>query len=859
MRVAPSATGDPVYAFYHQRLRDAAHGRDDRRCAPRAARALATLVRARARRPRPARVSLAAGRRARARRALGDRRRRCRARPARVGLAADWYGKALALGRRCRAVSRPQLRRVLFLGGKLADAAAEFEPLALAERRAAIAGACAPPRRTSSSASSSAGSRCSTACSSAAASRAHALAPRSIVARRRRRRALARRRCRARAGAGRRRARRRVPRDRELPVDAVSDRVVRVRAARRRARRARRRSRGARDGHGDARRRTSRPARSAGSAIARSRPRSGCRRRAARRIPRMVAAGASGIARHAARRLAGDAARARGRRADLQQARPRALVGGVVPAQLLGARRATTPASRRARSRCSTSSTRRRATIIRARDARQLSRPRARARRRPRRRARAAPRSIARRPRGSGLASIYRQVFHGELALAEHDVGRAPARSATSSRAMARTQWLLGDARGLGDDRRLCSRPPRSGSATRARRPRAHARARAVSPRPVVVLRRDRAAAVGAGGSARSARSRRTAGCSRGPRTVAAERGGKLDRLAIAALAGEPIDAGPLALAVRWSTGRMLSRRCAMATVIVIGGGVGGLTAAHELAERGLHRHRLRVATRLGRQGAQPARPRHRHERPPRSARRARLPLLSALLHARDRHDERGSRTRGRPRRRSPAADDRERDRARSTTQHLVPLLSPAGHAGRSTSSRRSSCSSRSSTSTAGDIGAVRREDPRVLHLERRAPARRVREASRGGTFLEGDLYSPKFQRQLRAVPRTMVAMDPRAARRARIGTISMQLILDYADTGVNNDRTMGGPTTEMWIDPWIAHLRSARRHAPRRHRRSPSLDVAERRDQRRQARATARRVTADYYVLASRSTRRSA
>src|SRR5262245_32093278 len=73
--------------------------------------------------------------------------------------------------------------------------------------------------------------------------------------------------------------------------------------------------------------------------------------------------------------------------------------------------------------------------------------------------------------------------------------------------------------------------------------------------------------------------------------------------------------------------------------------------------------------------------------------------------------------------------------------------------------------------------------------------------------FLEGDLYSAKFQRQLRAVPRTMVAMDPRRGSARTVGTISMQLILDYADTGVNNDRTMGGPTSEMWFNPWIAHL----------------------------------------------------
>jgi 15-cis-phytoene desaturase len=75
--------------------------------------------------------------------------------------------------------------------------------------------------------------------------------------------------------------------------------------------------------------------------------------------------------------------------------------------------------------------------------------------------------------------------------------------------------------------------------------------------------------------------------------------------------------------------------------------------------------------------------------------------------------------------------------------------------------------------------------------------------------YLEGDRYSPKFQRQLRAVPRTMVAMDPKRGSARTIGTISMQLILDYASSGVSNDRTMGGPTSEAWLDPWVARLRA--------------------------------------------------
>lgn len=115
--------------------------------------------------------------------------------------------------------------------------------------------------------------------------------------------------------------------------------------------------------------------------------------------------------------------------------------------------------------------------------------------------------------------------------------------------------------------------------------------------------------------------------------------------------------------------------------------------------------------------------------------------------------------------------------------------------------------------------------------------------------FLEAELYSENFQRQLRAVPRTMVAMDPKRGSARTVGTISMQLILDYADNGVTNDRTMGGPTTEMWFAPWVAHLQAlgVQFHTGLRattlHTAGTMLSGIELSD--------GTTVTADYYVLA--------
>ncbi|HEU0032415.1 MAG TPA: FAD-dependent oxidoreductase [Kofleriaceae bacterium] len=75
--------------------------------------------------------------------------------------------------------------------------------------------------------------------------------------------------------------------------------------------------------------------------------------------------------------------------------------------------------------------------------------------------------------------------------------------------------------------------------------------------------------------------------------------------------------------------------------------------------------------------------------------------------------------------------------------------------------------------------------------------------------FLAADSYSPKFQRQLRGIPRMMVAMDSQRGSARTIGTITMQLLMDFAFAGAQNDRTMAGPTTQMWIEPWLAYLAS--------------------------------------------------
>ncbi len=68
--------------------------------------------------------------------------------------------------------------------------------------------------------------------------------------------------------------------------------------------------------------------------------------------------------------------------------------------------------------------------------------------------------------------------------------------------------------------------------------------------------------------------------------------------------------------------------------------------------------------------------------------------------------------------------------------------------------------------------------------------------------------YREEFRRVLLACTRTMVAMDAERGSSRTVGQASCLLLLDaFGDAEV--DRTMTGPTTECWIEPWQAHLAS--------------------------------------------------
>ena len=84
--------------------------------------------------------------------------------------------------------------------------------------------------------------------------------------------------------------------------------------------------------------------------------------------------------------------------------------------------------------------------------------------------------------------------------------------------------------------------------------------------------------------------------------------------------------------------------------------------------------------------------------------------------------------------------------------------------------------------------------------------------------FVGAERRSVAFQKFLAdGLTRTLVAARAREISARTGGLILAQLLFDVTRVGGRADRVLDGPTNEAWIDPWVEHLRCARRRpAPR-------------------------------------------
>lgn len=76
--------------------------------------------------------------------------------------------------------------------------------------------------------------------------------------------------------------------------------------------------------------------------------------------------------------------------------------------------------------------------------------------------------------------------------------------------------------------------------------------------------------------------------------------------------------------------------------------------------------------------------------------------------------------------------------------------------------------------------------------------------------YLEADLHSEAYRSLLvLGLTRSLVAAKAEEASTRTVGDIFLQLIFNMLDPSIETDRVLNGPTNEVWINPWLDFLRS--------------------------------------------------
>jgi uncharacterized protein with NAD-binding domain and iron-sulfur cluster len=77
-------------------------------------------------------------------------------------------------------------------------------------------------------------------------------------------------------------------------------------------------------------------------------------------------------------------------------------------------------------------------------------------------------------------------------------------------------------------------------------------------------------------------------------------------------------------------------------------------------------------------------------------------------------------------------------------------------------------------------------------------------------TFVEADRFSAEYQSLLaKGLTESLVASKAKLASTKTVGDIFLQLVLDLINPTISTDRLLNGPTNEVWIEPWLAHLKT--------------------------------------------------
>jgi len=99
----------------------------------------------------------------------------------------------------------------------------------------------------------------------------------------------------------------------------------------------------------------------------------------------------------------------------------------------------------------------------------------------------------------------------------------------------------------------------------------------------------------------------------------------------------------------------------------------------------------------------------------------------------------------------------------------------------------------------------------RLLYLLTACEKRREQELDRVSwwEFIDADNRSQALRDRLSYITQSLVALRPQVGSARTIGTIFLQLLLGQVDPTRPTERILNGPTSEAWIDPWVRYLDS--------------------------------------------------
>lgn len=244
------------------------------------------------------------------------------------------------------------------------------------------------------------------------------------------------------------------------------------------------------------------------------------------------------------------------------------------------------------------------------------------------------------------------------------------------------------------------------------------------------------------------------------------------------------------------------------ATVAVLGGGIGGLSAAHELAERGFDVTVYEQRGRFGGKARSVPVPGSDGdgdgEGPPLPGEHGFRFFPGFYRHVTDTMA------------RIPYGDRTVRDNLVTTSQTLLANGDGTGVT-MPTETPRSVREWRELLASMLARDRVPREEAnffvdRLLVLLSSSEARREAELERTPwwEFIDAENRSPAYRTALGyGITQSLVAMRPQVSSTRTIGRIYLQMIRGLFDPSIDADALLNGPTNEVWIQPWVEYLSS--------------------------------------------------